>query len=82
VLCSAMLEISILHVTSKILQLFLANIYVTHGTLFCVKFFFLSFTRYFLIIFQIIFNLPLLNTFIPRMIFLLFIFDIKTEVSL
>jgi len=72
---------SILHVTSEILQLFLANVYVTHVTFFCVKFFWKSFTGYFLSIFKIIFNLLPLNTFITWMIFLLFRFDIKTKVN-
>jgi len=48
VLRSRMLEISILYVISETLQLFLANIYVTHVTFICVKFFWKSFTRYFL----------------------------------
>jgi len=49
--------------------------------IFCVKFFWNSFTGYFLSIFKIIFNLLPLNTFIPWMIFLLFRFDIKTKVN-
>ena len=39
VLRSTMLEMSILHDTSEILQLFLANIYVTHVTFFALSFF-------------------------------------------
>jgi len=37
-LCSLMLEISILHVTSKIWPLFLTNIYITHATFFALHF--------------------------------------------